>query len=518
MQQSLPPIIALLLTWIISAYLVNPGGDFPLNDDWQYAFPVKTLLQNGSYEMNSEIAPNIFSQVVWGYLFCQITGGFSFYFLRLSTLVLGIFTVTTAYFFHKKAGTVVLALLSAGLLAFNPLFYVLSFSFMSDVPFLFFALLSIFFYSRFFDLSKTYLKVLAAIFSVLAFFVRQQGILILVSFELVAIIQKARNNNYFPSNWLWFFFGITTYSWTELWLKPWLGVEANYISVAPNAAGKIQNSPFQFLFDLGVRLLMILYYVGFFTLPLSYLIAMQFKKVISKYGLILGLVMLSNLIISLLAYFSLGRVFPFGGNIFYNLGLGPELLYDNKQLGMVPVRRISQYGMVLLGWLCQVNGTLLLIVLAKITRLDNSNLFVILIGVLYCLSSTILSFFDRYTLLPFMLILHLFFKSIKKIDKATFCWSLPGLLLFAYFSVVGTHDYLSRNRLVKKWEIEMMETGISRQEIDSGHANNRWAGVNPTESTYHILSRPVTGYRIIQTKEYYSWIWWREVSLFLGVE
>ena len=81
-------IIILIATWMIAILLVNPMGDFPLNDDWQYAFPVQQLVEDGILEMKGYFSPNIILQVGWGTLWCLMGGLFSFTFLRFSTLAL----------------------------------------------------------------------------------------------------------------------------------------------------------------------------------------------------------------------------------------------------------------------------------------------------------------------------------------------------------------------------------------------------------------------------------------------
>jgi hypothetical protein len=75
----------LIALWILMSALVNPVGDFPLNDDWTYALAVKSILQIGRFALPSSATTNTFAQAYWGALFC-LPFGFSFTALRFSTL------------------------------------------------------------------------------------------------------------------------------------------------------------------------------------------------------------------------------------------------------------------------------------------------------------------------------------------------------------------------------------------------------------------------------------------------
>lgn len=123
--------IALLLVWIAAALAVGLSGDFPLNDDWQYAYPVKQWVETGQLSIKARFSPNIVTQVVWGALFCKLGGGFSFECLRWSTWVaaglggLGFFRLLRLLSVSLSMATV-----GTAVLLFSPLYFHLSFSFM----------------------------------------------------------------------------------------------------------------------------------------------------------------------------------------------------------------------------------------------------------------------------------------------------------------------------------------------------------------------------------------------------
>ena len=120
--------------WILMAVLVNPIGDFPLNDDWAYGWSVKVLVETGDFRLSDWTAVNLLPQVLWGAVF-SLPGGFSFTALRFSTLTLGLVGVLATYgLLREIKASPGVSLVGALVVALNPIYFALSNSFMSDVP------------------------------------------------------------------------------------------------------------------------------------------------------------------------------------------------------------------------------------------------------------------------------------------------------------------------------------------------------------------------------------------------
>ena len=114
--------------------LVNPLGDFPLNDDWAYARSVKDFLDTGNFQLPGWAVANLLPQVFLGVIFC-LPFGFSFTALRFSTLTMGLVGVIATYLLLKEISyNQKIALLGALLIAFDPIYFGLSNTFMTDVP------------------------------------------------------------------------------------------------------------------------------------------------------------------------------------------------------------------------------------------------------------------------------------------------------------------------------------------------------------------------------------------------
>jgi hypothetical protein len=132
---------------ILIEVLINPVGDFPLNDDWAYGLPVKWLVEEGRLRFTEQYVA-LFTQVMWGSLFVSLAG-FSYTVLRISTIVLAAVGLVATYLAGREVGlTRAGAAGVAGLLAINPVFVSLANSFMTDVPFVSLMMVSLFFLVR----------------------------------------------------------------------------------------------------------------------------------------------------------------------------------------------------------------------------------------------------------------------------------------------------------------------------------------------------------------------------------
>src|SRR5712691_4826406 len=114
---------------------LRPFQDAPFIDDWTYAWSVEHLLRTGRLKiLDWSVSVNVV-HVLWGALFC-VPFGFSFTALRVSTWVASLLGLVGLYTLLRELGVRRAdALLGVGVVAFYPVYFILSFSFMTDVPF-----------------------------------------------------------------------------------------------------------------------------------------------------------------------------------------------------------------------------------------------------------------------------------------------------------------------------------------------------------------------------------------------
>jgi 4-amino-4-deoxy-L-arabinose transferase-like glycosyltransferase len=130
----------LLALHLVIVAIVQPRGDFPLNDDWAYAHSVQWLLSEGRVRLSDWIAMNLLPQTLGGGLVTALFG-FSFETLRHLTQLVAALTSMAAYFWFRAArfgpGDALAA--TVAVIAF-PAWPVLANSYMTDLYGLLFAL------------------------------------------------------------------------------------------------------------------------------------------------------------------------------------------------------------------------------------------------------------------------------------------------------------------------------------------------------------------------------------------
>jgi hypothetical protein len=113
-------LVIVALLWTLAVIIAQPIGEFPLNDDWSFGMTVKRLVEGLGYQPGKWGEMTLFSQALWGALFC-IPHGFSFTALRFSTLVLSLTSAFAMYgLIRQLQGPRLLALVCALTLVFNP--------------------------------------------------------------------------------------------------------------------------------------------------------------------------------------------------------------------------------------------------------------------------------------------------------------------------------------------------------------------------------------------------------------
>ena len=186
----------LLLIFFLAEIIVNPFGEFPLNDDWSYSKSVKIFLDTGNIQIGDWAAMSLAAHILWGALFAKIFG-FKFFVLRFSTLIISYSTVCILFFVLKKiTQTNLTALIASLCLMFNPIFFNLSNTFMTDVGFLFCVLACTACVLKFQESKSPVYFFLFFFFSLWATFTRQLGILLPFCFVVSLLFNHHKRWHY----------------------------------------------------------------------------------------------------------------------------------------------------------------------------------------------------------------------------------------------------------------------------------------------------------------------------------
>jgi hypothetical protein len=184
------PIAASAASWGFLFWLFPPGGqDFPLHDDWAFAKSAFAFAAGqGIHYYGWSSMPQL-GQWLWAWPFIKLFGP-SFVTLRVSTIVLSWLGLVGLYNILRREGsTPWLTSFATGTVAFNPVFFALQGSFMTDVPALSFMLIALALFGRAAESGKLAPLLVATAAGLLAVSTRQNAIL--VALATVPIIFSA---------------------------------------------------------------------------------------------------------------------------------------------------------------------------------------------------------------------------------------------------------------------------------------------------------------------------------------
>ena len=456
-------MLLLGLTWGLMLLLVNPTGEFPLNDDWSYANSVKSLLERGEFWFSGIEGMTLIGQVLWGTLFC-LPWGFSFLALRISVMLLGLGGILATYGLLRESQLPnPLAFAGALCVAVNPVFFELSSTFMTDVPFYSVCILGAYVLLR--SLRTQSGLWLGAGMLVFATMIRQVGVIIPIAYAVAVLLKGEGKLRVRAKQAL---IPLVTVGLGLLLYSAFVQENTGLPAIFKNI-GRISGSQDIYLIVVNTvkRSIIIPVYLGLYLLPFWGFVQPQRKLIWIPTVIFMAIAAL---------WVFAGRQLPFLGNILFDTGLGPNTLKDGSILTVH-----ADYPFL---WLCLSLAAIELacfigyrLVLdygakKKLAGLSTPKLFAGLACFLFFVPLAIQhSLFDRHILLflPFVMILVL---GAQEISQLKIKVTLGMLGLMAIFSVLATHDYLSWNRV--RWQAldELMTEGIAPALIDGGFEFN----------------------------------------------
>lgn len=541
--------LAILITlWMVMSALVNPIGEFPLNDDWVYALGVKSVLQTGRFELPGLVpaGPNVIAQVYWGALFC-LPFGFSFTALRFSTLALGGAGIIAFYLLLREIGSNRwIALLGGFTLAVNPLYFGLAHTFMTDVPFLAFAVTALWLFVRGVWREEAVSLSAGILIALLDILVRQFALLLLLAFGVAYIMRRGITWKSLVVAIMPVVVGAGLHFIYQYWMietgrTPFFQfASVNYLIPTPLSAF-IRHS-WHFL----KLLLLSLPYLGFFLAPFLASVALSGTHAPRSNLLRVGLCVLVLASVLVITAYAVHTQVPEIGNILMPYGLGPRTLRDTFLLGQnlpsIPASmKISWTGGIILGafgaigllfyfirTVVHVFGGLWRPEWRAVTWVEALTLvFIVAYGGLLLLFSFgyNLKLFDRYLLVvvPVLLVLVLMNEARSSASIRISRWrgalSLALVAVYAAVSVAATHDYLAWNRTRWIATSTLMQSGISPNQIEGGYEFNGWYLSNlkykrvqnkmgwwVDGDEYIIASGPLSGYKEVHRFDFHRWL------------
>jgi 4-amino-4-deoxy-L-arabinose transferase-like glycosyltransferase len=504
--------VALLLLatiWGGAALAINPVGNFPLFDDWAYGYTVRSLIETGELRISGWTATNLVAQVFWAALFC-LPFGFSFTALRISTLVLGLGGVFATYGLLRAArASTSLALFGSLVVAFSPIYFGLSFTFMTDVPFTAAATASCWLLLRGLQRDCWPEMLVGLVVAIGAILIRQVGLAIPLAFSIAYLVKRGPSIRHLIEAIIPSVAALTIQFAYQEWLV-WSGhIPVNFGKQIRTLEMQLGQDWPTILRDGSTITFYAFLYLGLFLFP--FLLIANRLSLPGRSTAALSLSAAAATVMTAILGVC-GKLMPMHGIILNAGGIGMDV-------GPIAAPRyfwllatfLSVMGAILLLW--HLVATILF--LTRIPKEQTSDqayvsvfalaLVLISFAPLPMLGLTIDGFFDRY-LIVFLPALMLLIVSrvayAAPIDRPKPHVSSPAfigtlaLVAMGSFSVLATHDWLASHRVLWTALDDLMhDRRLGPEQIDGGFEFNGWY-------YYHNTPTPERGRSYIVSDEY----------------
>jgi len=475
-------ILIIIAIWTVMVIVVNPLGNFPLNDDWVYGLAVKSILEKGDFRLPSPAHANLFFQAFWGALFC-LPFGFSFTALRFSTLTLGLIGATGTYGLLREVNANrKISLLGALLVVVNPLYFGLANSFMTDVPFLALSILSFYFLIRGLKRESITEVILGLCLVYINILIRQYAIVILLSFALAYAVKKRFKLKFLFASFVIFSSGVLLH----IFYQKWLYSTGRTPEIAENLFRNA--SSIKLHFHKGSFILISLVYIGCFISPIIAIFFVKKLKEISRRQKTITIFSMSSFFVVMMGgLIWQRRTMPSTGNVLRYFGLGPLNLRDTSLLKVnLPYYSLGLQVFWFIVTAIGVLGAFLLLYYLCLTIIKTFsqsekwlNVLILSAILIYLFLFGVRYPFDRHFLflLPLFMVLLVISNNYineQDIGKKITAFALTMIFIWGGFTIAATHDYLAWNRT--RWQAlnDLMEQGVTPEYIDGGYEFNGW--------------------------------------------
>ncbi|RJO61250.1 hypothetical protein C4544_03345 [candidate division WS5 bacterium] len=540
-------LLLITFLWCLAAIIINPQGNFPLIDDWQFGKAVKYLLEEGEFRPMGVTTMTLISQVLWGSIFC-VPFGFSFTALRVSTLLLSLLGVFGFYLLIRRLGCPRwIVIIAALMLAFNPIYFALSYSFMTDVPFTVLSLFAVLFLVKVLQSDSDIYLLMGAVMAIVATLCRQVGLFIPLAFTIALPIKHGFSFRILLRAGLPLIAAISSMIILRKWLEANDALPYLYNYLQADLLMRLQNPQDTLLLSV-LKTHEALLDLGLFLFPLVILIPPVSHSDKWRRGISLGIFLLPAIgymvrISNIGSGLGLGLM-PINGPVFFKGGIGPITLYDTFLLNLPHAPTLPRWFWALVTIISLVGAGLVFTFVVRSAmkvidsvwkRSNNSRAipaFFICVAVLYFMPLAVLSFSDRYLipLIPLLagLIIWERNEAGARVPKYLPAIGVFVLGLFLVYSIVGTRDYMQLNRV--RWDALRYLTeqeNVKPSQIDGGFEFNAWylyrtedrgkprkrAWVDDDE--YIVALGDIPGYEIFKRYPFYHWMSMQEINVFI---
>jgi hypothetical protein len=528
-KQNRKYFLLLLIIFLLTEIIIDPFGNFSLNDDWEYAQTVKLFHEQGIWNTGNWGRASLFMHVLFGDLFISVFGN-SLTVLRFSTLFLSLTGIVFVFLFFSRfvLKNPFHSFLLTLLFLFDPLYLNLSNSFMTDVPFIATIIPGIYFYYIHKKESRSIYLVLSILFFCWSILIRQLGLCFIIGIGLTDLIANRK-----PDLRIICLVAVPALSllifeyWYHSGTVAQSGNSYSYVFFKNSYPADI-TSFYTVTINFLKRWAHYISLTGFVLFPLliPYLVSFvrEKKYLLQKKQVIMSVILMIPVIWSL-------RNFPIG-NYLYNCGVGPETSYDIFFLKQnLEHAESTTLFFIIKALSFSGSFSLLLVLTDHLLNLKNLKKFsAVLAGLFLSLFFYYLflarseAIFDRYIMVFSLLIIPAVVNGSENIfSRPVLFYCCLGFLIL--FSVFTTKDYLNGNRM--RWAaVDLLkEQNISDIDINAGYEHeagllsdsiywyDKWT--NQKESKYLISFGSVPHYEKLSFLTYKRYIPFKTDTVFV---
>jgi hypothetical protein len=524
------PLLTIAGFFVLAFLLVSPLRNVGVIDDWTYAWSVEHFLSTGRLAILDWSAHYPIFQTLWGSAFVRVFG-FSFGVLRISTIILAIIGCMALYLTLRELEfDRWRSLLGALVLAANPVFFVLSFSFMTDVPFLAMMNLAVLCYVTGVKRERYSLLWVGGLFAVAAFLSRQVGVVIPLVLA-PCLLQRGGGWARFGKRLLPMLVSLVVIGLLWRWELKFFG---------RTSVMEKKMEALEYIFPFKLKSLLkdgfdSLVQVGFWVAPLL-IAGITFKP--KKWPLIIVAVAIAG---ALMARWYFGEIMlPFDASGTWNTdelgdarGLMPGTGYGR---GPLPFITKSAQWITLLSCGVLITGLARSFVTPRSIRgavrmlgdwiASHATIMVTLALLNIVLIHVLWFYYDRYYLVLLPSVIYVALKATVK-TGFTKAVALLGISLLAVVSVASTWDMLRFDQFCWDTYNELRASGVPPRDIDAGYVINGWMlyahpenlppGADPKEDVpyvtgdedlpFKISTSPSKNYQVVKEVSFRAPFW-----------
>jgi hypothetical protein len=525
-------LLLLLGVFVAAILIAGPWGDFPINDDWSWAYATRKLLYEHVWQPTGFTSMPLISHSLWDGLFCLAAGNCSYETLRWANVAAAMLAVGFTYGSGREIGlSRFQSIVPAAMLAANPLFFSQSLTSMTDITFVGFAAPAMYFFLRTLRRRTTSDLLLAVVFSVVATLCRQLGPFLAAGFAVALLIRdglSVRNLARAATP------GIVSAA-ALIAFNSWMshqGVTPSMYSLQNDGIAAALRHPPTLVRNIADIAAVFLAYLGLFCAPVLFSRGAPPAPKALWARAILGASVLFALGVQVRRIHNSGR-FPFSGNILNAFGIGPHPLPPLFSLPDTPFSRLLLGpGWWIVTLLAVIGGVFLMYRLANIAlnavaawrggdRVEPALEAFFLVSALVFAAPLLLfgNMYDRY-IIPMMLVVPFCGAVLaprigpSQVRKAL---GVGVILLFAFVSVCWGHDFMSWNRA--RWTLthRALASGIPEKDLNGGFEFTYPPCWSPkptcdiptqkrTNAGFIVTYAPLRGFSQIDSESYGLWL------------